>query len=203
LAERRKRQRKNHAARFDILSRQQAVAFDRADGKARKIVIARIVEPRHLGGLSADQRAARLLATPRDAADDGRCHAKLKLAAGKVVEEEEGLGALHHNVVNVHRDEVDSDPIMAAGLDRELELGADPVGRRDKHGVGKSGSLEIEKAAEAAEAAERTGALCGRGKRADRLDQRVAGVDIDPGIAIGHFGLVLGSCGHRTTRGAR
>ncbi len=109
---------------------------------------------------------------------------------------------MHHDVVDVHGDEIDADPVMVAGLDRKLELGADPVGGGDQHRVGKTARLEIEQAAEAAKAAEGARALGGRGERCDCPDERVAGVDIDPGVAVGHFGLVLGSCGHRTTRGA-
>ena len=40
-------------------------------------------------------------------------------------------------------------------------------------------------------------------ERLDALDQRVAGVDVDAGIAIGQSRFVLGGGGHRTTRGGR
>ena len=91
---------------------------------------------------------------------------------------------------------------MNAGFDGELELGADAVGGGDQHGVLEAASLEIEQAAEAADAAEQPCAFRLGRERTDRLDQRVACVDIDARIAIGQFRLVLGGGGHRTTRGA-
>ena len=44
-------------------------------------------------------------------------------------------------------------PIVSwrAGLDRDLDLGADAVGRRDQHRVGEAGALEVEQPAEAAD----------------------------------------------------
>ena len=91
---------------------------------------------------------------------------------------------------------------MDAGFDGELELGADAVGGGDQHRVLEAASLEVEQAAEAADAAEQTCALGLCRQRPDRLDQRVACVDIDARIAIGQSRFVLGGGGHRTTRGA-
>ena len=79
----------------------------------------------------------------------GRCH--VELAAGKVVEEEQRLRALHHQIVDAHGDEIDADGRMPAGIDRDLELGADPVGRRDQHGIAVAGAFEVEQGAETAE----------------------------------------------------
>ena len=135
-------------------ARQQRFALDRADGKAGEIVVARRIDPRHLGGLAADQRAARLLAAFGDAADHRLGHAEIELAGGEIVEKEQRLGALHDDVVDVHGDEVDADAVMNAGLDGELELGADAVGGGDQHRVLEAASLEVEQAAEAADAAE-------------------------------------------------
>ena len=56
----------------------------------------------------------------------------VELAGGEIVEEEQRLGALHDEVVDAHRDEVDADRVVHAGLDGDLELGADAVGGRDQ-----------------------------------------------------------------------
>ena len=45
---------------------------------------------------------------------------------------------------------------MNAGFDGELELGADAVGGGDQHRVLEAASLEVEQAAEAADAAKQT-----------------------------------------------
>ena len=195
-------QREDNVARFDVLARQQRLALDRAHGEAREIVVARRIDPRHLGGLAADQRRAGLLAAFGDAADHRLRHARLELAGGEIVEEEQRLSALHDDVVDVHGDEIDADPVMDAGLDGELELGADAVGGGDEHGVLEAASLEVEQATEAADAAEQACALRLCGQRPDGLDQRVACVDIDARVAIGQSRLVLGGGGHRTAQGA-
>ena len=193
--------REDDVACFDVCARQQRFALDRTDGKAGEIVVARRIQPRHLGGLAADQRAACLLAAVGDAGDHRLGHAEIELAGGEIVEKEQWLGTLHDDVVDVHGDEVDADAVVDAGLDGELELGADAVGGGDQHRVLEAASLEVEQAAETADAAEQAFALGLGRQRPDRLDQRVACVDIDAGIAIGQSSLVLGNCGHRTTRG--
>ena len=66
-----------------------------------------------LGGLAADQRAARLLAAGRDALDDVGGDRDVEPLADVVVEEEQRLGALHQDVVDAHRDEVDADRVVA------------------------------------------------------------------------------------------
>ena len=85
---------------------------------------------------------------------------------------------------------------MGAGLDGELELGADAVGGGDEERVLEAARLEVEQAAEAADAAQEAGACRLGGERADRVHQRIAGIDIDAGVAVGQRGLVLGFRGH-------
>ena len=73
---------------------------------------------------------------------------------------------------------------MASGGDGDLELGADTVGGGDQDRVLEAGRLQIEQRAEAAEAGLGAGPRRRLGERLDRLDQGVAGIDIDPGIAV-------------------
>ena len=75
----------------------------------------------------------------------------IELAAGEIVEEEQRLRALHHEVVDRHGDEIDADGVVPAGLDRDLDLGADAVGGGDQHRIGEARALEVEQAAEAAD----------------------------------------------------
>ena len=126
----RRRQSEQHIARRDRRAGEQPVALDRADAKAREVVVAFRVHARHFRRLAADQRATRLLATLADARDHAPGHAGLQLAAGIIVEKEQRLRALHDQVVDAHRDQVDADALMPVVLDRELELGPDPVVRR-------------------------------------------------------------------------
>ena len=100
-------------ARRDIGARQDAAALGSADRKAREIVVAGVIEARHLGGFAADQRAARKPATLRDARDDRRAGLWIQLSAGEIVEKEKRLCALHHEVVDRHGNQVDADRVMA------------------------------------------------------------------------------------------
>ncbi len=110
-------------------------ALGGADRKARKIVIVAAVEAGHLGGLAADQRAAGFLATDGNAGNDGRADFGLEFSTSVVVEKKERFGALHNQVVDAHGDQVDADGFVAAGLDGDLDLGADAVGGGDQDRV--------------------------------------------------------------------
>jgi hypothetical protein len=76
---------------------------------------------------------------------------------------------------------------MAAAGDRQLELGADAVRRRDEDGIGEAGSLQIEQGGEAAEAGGDARSAGRSGERSDRVDQPSAGVDVDARILVGEW----------------
>ena len=141
-------------ARREIAARQDPVALDRADGEAGEVVVALAVEARHLRGLAADQRGAGHAAALRDPLDDARRRLHVERGGGEIVEEEERLGALHDEVVDAHRDEVDADRAVLAAIDGDLQLGADAVGRGDQDRVAEAGRLQVEERPEAAESAE-------------------------------------------------
>ena len=67
-----------------------------------------------------------------------RAGRRVELAGGEIVEEEQRLGALHDDVVDAHRDEVDADRVENAALDRDLDLGADAVVGGDQDGIDES-----------------------------------------------------------------
>ncbi len=167
------------------IARKNLVALDRADGEAGKVVVAFAVEPRHFRRLAADERCAGDAATFGDALDDCRRRFDIKRRGSEVIEEEEWLGTLDDEIVDAHCDKVDAERRVLAAFDRDLELCADSVGRRDKHGIAEAGSLGVEERAEAAEPAHDSGAFCGCRGGLDPLNQRHPGVDIDPGVAVG------------------
>jgi hypothetical protein len=158
--------------------------FHGADGEAGQVVFAVRVHARHFGGFAADQGAAGLFAAGGDALDDGGGGRHVQLAAGKIVEEEQRLGALHQDVVDAHRDQVDADRVMTVQLESQLELGADAVGTGDQHGLLEL-LADLEQRAETADTAEHAFAHGALGKGLDRFDQGVAGIDIDTGVAVG------------------
>ena len=125
-------QPQHHVARRDVAARQQPVAFGGADREAGEVVVALGIHAGHLRRLAADQGAAGAPAAFGDAGDDATSGVDIEPAAGIVVEEEQRLGALDHDVVDAHRHQVDADRVGNARLDRDLELGADAVGARDE-----------------------------------------------------------------------
>src|SRR5665213_3865887 len=98
----------DHIAFRDVGAWQDLAALDRADREAGEIVIVAVIEPRHLGGLAADQRAAGLPAAESNAGDDGRADFRLEFTGGVIVEEEQRLGALHYQVIDAHGAEIDA-----------------------------------------------------------------------------------------------
>lgn len=68
---------------------------------------------------------------------------------------------------------------------RDFELRTDSVRGRDQDRVLVSGGARVEKPAESAECG--IGAGPGRGprERLDQVDQAIAGIDVDPRVAVG------------------
>ena len=124
-----------HVAALHVLTGDEAVALGDADREADEVELARLHGARVLGHLAADQRAAGLPAAVGDALDELLDVVGVELADRDVVEEEERLGALAHDVVDAHGHEVDADRVEAPGGLRDEGLRADPVGGRDEDGV--------------------------------------------------------------------
>ena len=152
--------------------------------KPAEVVIAVLVEAGHFGGLAADQRAAAFPAAFGDAGDDRRGGLGIELAAGEIVQKEQRFGALHHEVVDRHRHQVDADAAMQAGLDRDLDLGADAVGGGDQDRVLEARGLQVEQPAKPADFRVGAGAGGGANHRLDEVDQAVARIDVDARIRV-------------------
>ena len=175
-----------------------AGGVDGSDGGADGIVGRTVGSEKtgHFGRFAADQGTAGLDAAVGDAADEGSGRGHVERAARVTVQEEEGLGALHDQVVDVHGHEVDAHGVVGAHGVSDHELGADAVDRADERGrvwvVGRVGGREGEQPAEAADDGVRAGAFrLGHGGL-DLVDEVVAGVDGDAGGGVGEGLLLLG-----------
>ena len=147
----RRGQRDHHVARLHLGIVDDLALIDDADGKARKVVIVLRHRAGMLGGLTADERAARLHAAFRDAADDLGDALGHVPAAGDIVEKEKRLCAAADDVVDAHGDAVDADRIVLIEKLGDAELGADAVRARNEHGLLHPRHVEREEAAEAAD----------------------------------------------------
>ncbi len=98
----------------------------------------------------------------------------------QVVQEEQRLGAGAHDVVGAHRDQVDADRVQPSGQPRDLELGADAVGRG-----GEQASLaDPEQPREPADLVGHLGSPRARGQVGDQRDGLGGGLGVDPGPAV-------------------
>ena len=155
--------------------------LDQADDEADELVVPRLVEAGHLGGLAAEQRAAVLPAAGGDAATTAPPSSRLEHAGRQVVQEEERLGALHQDVVDAVVDQVAADRGVVAGHLRHHQLGADPVGGGDEDRLGHPPELGPEQAAEAADLGEHAGGEGGLRQLLDAGEPLLLGVDVDAG----------------------
>src|SRR3546814_1528898 len=96
------------------------------------------------------------------------------LARCIIIKEKQRLGALHDQVVRTHRDQVDADPVVLARFDREFQLGADAVVRRNEQGVVEPRRLQVEETAKTAQVGVGTGTARRTGERSeDRKSTRL------------------------------
>ena len=177
-------QTQHHVAGFYIGTGQNFGLFDRADGKTGQVVFTGGVHAGHFGSFAANQGAAREFTTLGDAANDRRSGVYVEFAAGEVVQEEQGLGTLHQNIIDTHGHQVDTHGVVHIPLKRQLELGAHAVGAAHQHGflVALGYFKQCAKAANAGQNAFPHGLFC---QRLDALNQGVASVNINAGIFVG------------------
>ena len=109
----------------------------------------------------------------------------VELAAGEVVEEEQRLGALHEHVVHAHRDQVDADACRG-GPSWKASLSLVPTPSVPETSTGSRYFFGIAHSAPKPPMPRQhlrpQGAL---GERLDRLDEGIARVDVDAGVAVG------------------
>ena len=161
-----------------------AVLLDEPEAESGEIEVLVRIDSRHLGAFSADERCAGELASPGDSLDHDLGRRQLEPAHGQIVQEQDRLRALDEHVVGAHRHQVDSDRLVARGLDGQPELGADSVRRGDEHRVAVPIHRELEERRESAHPAEHPGPIRAARDGPDPVDEPVAPVDVDAGVAI-------------------
>ena len=92
-------------------------------------------------------------------------------------------------IVDAHGDEIDTDRIVNAAFDCDLDLRSDAIIGRHKNGIAKTRRFEVEKPAEAADFGVGAAPAGRPHQRFDLFDQCIAGIDVDPGGAV-----LLGLC---------
>ena len=138
-----------------------------------------------LGGLTADEGAARLHTALCHAGDDRRHLFRHVLADGNVIQEKQGLCAAADHVVHAHGHAVDADGVMLVQQLSQTQLGAHTVGAGDQHRLRYTGQIGGKQAAEAANVRNYAGDVGALDVRAHQLDALVTGSDVHTGCRIG------------------
>ncbi len=174
-------------ARCNFVPGQLFAAFDSADAETGKIVIALSIHARHFCRFATDKGTTGNLATFSNACNDAFGNAVVELPGGKIVEDEQRFCPLHDQVVDAHRDQIDTDLVVSIMIDGQFDLGAYAVVRRDQQGIIVPCGLGIEEPAEATNLRVRTRTGRGFDHGADGFDQRVTGCNRNAcfGVAIG------------------
>ena len=108
----------------------------------------------------------------------------IQLAGREVIQKNQRLRPLDHQVVDAHGDKVDADGIVNAGGQRDHQFRAHPVGRGHHQRVAVTGGGGVEESAEPAQRGIGAGPRGASGQRLDGLDQFLARVDIDAGRTV-------------------
>ena len=175
----------DHVAGACLAAVDDEILLYHAYGEASEIVVAGVVHTGHFGGLATDQGAARLQAAFHDTRDDPFGDGYFQLAGGVVVEEVERFCSLHHDVVDTHGDEIDADGVVTTGIDGKAQFGAHTVRAGNQHRATVTVHRDFYQRAEAAEAAQDFWAERPANVGLDALDEFIARVDIDAGVAVG------------------
>jgi hypothetical protein len=193
-------QAQDRVAGLNALGIEEALALDHGDGKTREVVLATGIEARKFRGFAAQQRAPGLQATLGNAGDDRGGDLDVQATAGEIVQEEDGFGTGAQDVVDAHGHQIDADGGVAAGQERELELGADAIGAGHEHGIPPA-AVQREQATESAESAEDPGAPGAASQGGDAVHESVTALDVDASAGVGqargggrsaHAGLATG-----------
>ncbi len=203
-------------ARLDAGGFLDAGEFDDAHAEAGEVEVAFGVDVGHVGGFAAKEGAAGALAGVGDALDHVVEELGIDHGRGDVVEEEEWLGTLDSQVVDVHRDQVDADGVEDGEVGGELDLGAYAVAAGHEDGVLVVASEEALLVVQAEEAGETAGVgddAVGVGlpeHRIEGLGEGVLLVDVHAGAGVSQGaavegGLVggFGDCGRHVWEGYR
>ncbi len=169
----------------DATGPEDAVALHHADGEPHEVELAGLHDAGVFGRLPAEEGGPHLPAALGHAGDEIRHLGRIEVPDRDVVEQEQRLRPLAHEVVDAHGHEVEADRVEAGDLLGNECLGADAVGAGDEDGLAVAAGGQLEEATEAAEAAEDLGPVGRAGQRPDEVDGPLGGGDVDAGRRVG------------------
>ena len=181
----------------DVLAGDDLALLDDAGDDADEVEVV-AVHAGHFRGLAAEHGAVRGAAGVGDAAEDVFVERAAELADADVVEEVDGLRALHGDVVDAVVHDIEADRVVLLHFRGDHELGADAVDAGDEDGFAVARETGLEESAEAADGGEHFGAAGGGETGLDAAEEFSCEVDVDAGFFVGgrslHAAGVLSCC---------
>src|SRR5207253_3001586 len=121
---------------------------------AAYVVLAGLVKPGHLRSLTADQGATILGAGFRESFDNSSEDAWFEFAGAEVIQKEQGFGAHNGYVVDTVIHQVLANRIVAAGGERNFELGPDSIDAGNQNRLAIFAAVQCKKPTETADIAQ-------------------------------------------------
>ncbi len=184
--------REDDVARTDPIRPENLLRLDHTDTGRGDVVVTVRHHTRMLGGLTAQESTPGLDTALGDARDDLRDPLRHHTPDGDVILQEQRFRTAHHEVVDDHRDEVQTDRVVLVERLRDRELGAHAVGGRGEQRF-LVVTLECEQTGEAAETAEHLRPGGPLRVRREQFDGPITGLDVHARRCVGSSGgCVLG-----------
>ena len=171
--------------------------LDHADAEAGHVVIFAMVHARHFGGFTPNQRTTRLLAAFGDTGNHAGRGVHVQFAGREVIQEEQRLGALYHQIVHTHCNQIDADGVVSFQVHRQTQLGAYAVGTGHQNRL----AVFLRQRTQGAKTAQTSHNFRAAGLfnyTFDAVYQCIASIDIDTCVFIAERGFV-GHCAIPTT----
>ena len=169
------------------VARQNLISFGSAKHKAGQIEIADSIQAWHLGSFSSYECTPRGPAALRNSRNNSGSEIRFDLAHGQIIEKEQGGRTMAYQVVDAHRDKIDTDAGDVVGLDGDAQLGANSIGSGYQDRVCKTRLLEVEEPCESADLGNRSGPSRFRSEGSNVVGQGVPGLDIDSCVLVGQW----------------
>ena len=139
-------------------------AFHSPHRKSGQIEIAGRIHAGHFCGLAADQGATGRGATCGNALDNACGAVNIQLAGGEIIQKKQRLRALTDQIVDAHGDQINADGVHISGINRNPQLGADPIGGGHQNRIAKACVFEVKQRSEPAQPGHNTGPVCSLGR---------------------------------------
>jgi hypothetical protein len=156
-----------------------------ANGEAHQIEFTGLHDAGVLGHLAAEEGGPDLAASFGHPGHQLGHQRGVHHAGRDVVEEEQRLGALAHQVVDTHGHQIDADGVEAPDRLGDQGLRADTVRSGHQHRLSIPIGVQCEQSSEIAQATEHLGAEGGGNQRSDPVDRQLTGIDVHTGTGVG------------------